>query len=82
MLNIEIWSFKSTSSLCKMPKFHLISWYGNFLERHSFRIVLGESPEFMRKLCLSTKCRDQEIGRNYGIFAMARTKVETSNLPI
>ena len=25
------------------------------MERHSFRIVLGESPETMRKLCLSTK---------------------------
>ena len=31
-------------SLRKMPYFHLISRRGNFMERHSFRIVSGESP--------------------------------------
>ena len=38
-----------------------ISWHGNFVERHSFRIVSGESPETMRKLCLSTKFLCLEI---------------------
>ena len=31
--------------LRKIPKFHLISWCGNFEERNSFRIVSGESPK-------------------------------------
>ena len=31
---------------------HLISWCGNFVERRSFRIVSGESPETMLKLRL------------------------------
>ena len=30
-------------TLCKIPKFHLIFWCGNFLESHSFRSVSGES---------------------------------------
>ena len=29
---------------------------------------MGESPETMRKLCLSTKFPHQEISWNYGIF--------------
>ena len=41
--------------------FHLISWFGNFAERHSFRIVLGDLPETMRKLCLSAKFSQQQI---------------------
>ena len=31
-------------TLRKIPKFHLISWCGNFEERYSFRIVSGDSP--------------------------------------
>ena len=31
-------------ALCKIPKFHLISRFGNFLKRHSFRRGSGESP--------------------------------------
>ena len=47
--------------LRKIPSFHLISWCGNFVERHSFLIVSGDSPETMWKLCLSTKFPHQEI---------------------
>ena len=36
-------------------------WCRNFVERNSFRIVSGDSPETMRKLCLSTKFPHQEI---------------------
>ena len=32
------------------------------MERHSFRIVSGESPETVRKLCLSIKFPHQELG--------------------
>ena len=39
-----------------------------FWERHSFRIVSGESSETMWKLCLSTKFPHHEIKWNYGIF--------------
>ena len=35
--------FKHLFTLCKIPKFHLISWCGNFMERHSFRRILGDS---------------------------------------
>ena len=41
--------------LCQIPSFHLISQCGKCVGRHSFRIILRESPETMRKLCLSTK---------------------------
>ena len=44
---------------------------GNFVERHIFRIVSGDSPETMRELCLSTKFPHQEIRCNYGIFCSA-----------
>ena len=47
---------------------HLITLCRNFVERHSFRIVSGKSPETMRKLCLSTKLPHQEIRRNYVIL--------------
>ena len=47
----------------KILKYHLISWCGNFVERHSLRRVLGESPETMRKLCPATKFPHQEIKR-------------------
>ena len=55
-------------TLQKIPQFHLISWYGNFVERHSFRTVLCDSPETMRKLRLSKKLPYQEIRWNYSIF--------------
>ena len=29
------------TTLRKIPKFHLISWYGNFVERHSFPKLFG-----------------------------------------
>ena len=38
------------------------------MERHSFRIVSGDSPETLRKLCHSAKFPHQEIRRNYGIL--------------
>ena len=44
----------------KIPNFHLISWYGNFVERHSFCIVLGDSPETYGN-CLPTKFPHQKI---------------------
>ena len=55
-------------SLCKIRQFHLISWCGNFVERQSFRTNSGESPETMRKLCLSTKFPHQEIRWYYCIL--------------
>ena len=37
-------------SLRKISSFRLISWCGNFAERHSFRGVSSELPKTMRKL--------------------------------
>ena len=51
-------------TLHKISKSHLFSWYGYFVKRHSFHIVLGES----RKLYLSTKFPNQEIRWNFGIL--------------
>ena len=44
----------------KYRSFHPISWCAKFVERHSFRIISGDSTETMRKLCLSTKFPHQE----------------------
>ena len=41
-------------SLHKMPKFDLISWCGNLVESHSFRKILGNSPETLQRMCVST----------------------------
>ena len=38
------------------------------MQRHSFRKVSGESPETMRKLCLSSKFPHKEIRWFYGIL--------------
>ena len=51
-----------------MPLFHLISWCGNFVERHSFRVASSDLPETIRKLCLSTKFPDHEIRWNNDIL--------------
>ena len=48
--------------------FHLISRCGNFLKRHSFCIVSGDSPEILRKLCVFTKFTHHEIRWNFGIL--------------
>ena len=55
-------------TLQKIPQFHVTSWCGNYVERSSFCIVLGTSPETMGKLFLSTKFPHQEITWNDGIF--------------
>ena len=47
--------------IVKNTKFHLISWCGGFVERHSLNIGLGDFPEYMRKLCLSTNFPPQKI---------------------
>ena len=49
-------------------QFHLISWCGNFMENHSFRIVSVDSHKTIQKLCFSTRFPYQEITWNYSIF--------------
>ena len=41
--------------LHKIPKFHLISWCGNFAEMHSFCRVSGKSCETLQKPIFSKK---------------------------
>ena len=48
---------------------NFLAW--KFVERYSFRIDLGKSPETMRKLCLSTKFPHQKIRCSYGILRSA-----------
>ena len=55
-------------TLRKIPKFHLISWVGNFVEMHGFRRVLSDSPKTQRKQCISTKFPLQEIRCFLGIL--------------
>ena len=38
------------------------------MKTHSFRIILGDSPETHRKLCVSTNFLHKEIRCNYGIL--------------
>ena len=60
----------SSHGTAKNTEFHLISWCENFVERHSFRIVSGESPENVRQLCLFTEFPHQDDMWNYGIFTV------------
>ena len=50
--------------------YDVISWCVVFLERHSFRLVSGDLPETIRKLCLSTKFPRQELGKINVFFAV------------
>ena len=45
----------------KMLQIYLIFWRGNFVKRHSFHIVLGDSPENMRTLWVSIKFPHKEL---------------------
>ena len=59
----------------KYRNFHLISWCGDFVERHSFCIVSGDLPETMRKLCLSTTFPHQEIRWKLRYFLQCKTLI-------
>ena len=64
-----IWEWKFNMKCCeKSHNFTYIFCCGNFVERHSSRIVSGDSPETMQELCLSTKFPHQKIRWVYGIF--------------
>ena len=53
-------------SLRIIPKFHLIYWCWNFVERHNFPGVLGELPETLWKLCFSSKFPYKKLGEITG----------------
>ena len=57
--------WKMLATLCKIPKFHPISWCRNFAERHNFHRVSGET---LRKLRFSTKFTLREIRWNFAIL--------------
>ena len=57
-------------ALRKIPQFHLIYWCENFVGRHSFRIVSGDSPETMRKLCLPQNFHTRKLGEITVFFAV------------
>ena len=39
-----------------------ISWCGNFVERHSFRTISGDSPKTMQKLCFPQNFYTRKFG--------------------
>ena len=59
---------------------HQIFWCGTFVERHSFCIVSANSPESMRKLCLSRKFPHQEIRWNFGVLRTVCIYINTAYL--
>ena len=59
--SLTIFTKRFHDALRKIPKFYLISWCRNFVERHSFRRVSSYLPKSLQKLCLSTKFPHQEI---------------------
>ena len=48
-VKIKIWNKQPNITLRKLPKFHLISWNGNFVEAYIFGRVSGESQDFFSK---------------------------------
>ena len=60
-------------TLGKIPEFHIISWYENFVERRIFRSVSRESSKTLRKMCLSAKFPHQEIRWNYHCYSKSWT---------
>ena len=61
-------------ALRKIPKFHLISWCGNFVGKHSFCRVSGQSLQTLWKLSLSTKFSYQEFKWKCSIFSSVNHK--------
>ena len=57
-------------SLPKIPQFHLISWCGNFGERHSFRMVSGVLPETMQNCDFPQKLLTRKLGEITVFFAV------------
>ena len=52
---------QNDTNIAKNTVISLISWSGNFVEKYSFRRVLGDSPENLQKLCVSIKVPLQEV---------------------
>ena len=70
----ESWCFWAVT-LRKILIFHLISSFGNFVERHSFCIVLSEEPKTMRKLCLfHTNFDTRKLGEITVFYVMSWKK--------
>ena len=61
-------------ALRKTPNFYIIFWCGYILETHSFRRVSSDSPEALRKLCVSIKFPHQEIRSNFGVLCIVSLK--------
>ena len=59
---------RSFKHYVKDSNFTKNSWCGKFLERYSFHKISGESPETLRKLCLSPKFPHKELRWKFDIF--------------
>ena len=49
-------------TLREMPKLDLISWSGNFVERHNFRRVSGVSPELYGNCAFPQNVHTRKLG--------------------
>ena len=58
-----------------IPEFHLISWCGNFVERHSFCIGFSESLKTLRKLCLFKNVHTGKLREITVFFAVEYIKI-------
>ena len=65
---------------CIKHRNHLIFWNGNFLKTHSFSRVLADSPETLRKLCISIKSPCQEIRWNFNILCKISDKYDNTTI--
>ena len=57
----------------KYCNFYLISWCASFVERHSFCIVLHESPEIMRNCAFPQNFHTRKSGEITTYFAVMST---------
>ena len=56
-------------ALRKLPHFHLISWYGNFVERHSFRIV-SNHPKLCGNCAFPQNFHTRKLGEITVLYAV------------
>ena len=59
----------------KIPHFHLISWYWNFVERHSFRIV-SNRPKLCGNCAFPQIFHTRKLGENTVFYAVMYSILE------
>ena len=74
--------------MSEIPKFHLISWCGNLVETHSFRIASRDSPKTLQKLRVSknTKIkmwnRTKKVSSQHHILTIKSVRIAWENIKV